>query len=81
MDRFKLEDAITRCGTTTDDLMMLAKRYADHPEPLSEDEMVNAIHGIAAVHELRYAELWEVFKQAYKLDNWAWMRNQVGEEE
>lgn len=81
MDRFKLEDAITKVSITSDDLMLLAKRYADHPEPMSEDDVINAIHGIMAVHELRYAELWEVFKQTFKLDNWAWMRDRVGDEE
>lgn len=81
MDRFKLEDAIMQCWTTKEDLMLLAKRYGDHPEPMTEDEVVNAIHGIAALHELRCDDLFNVFKQTFKLDCWAWMRNQVGEEE
>lgn len=73
MDRFKLEDAIARCGITTDDLMLLSKRYADHPQRMTEDEVINAIHGIAAVHELRYEELFQVFKQTFKLDEYHWM--------
>lgn len=81
MDRFKLEDAIMQCWTTKEDLMLLAKRYADHPQPMTEDQVVNAIHGIASVHELRCDELFEVFKQTFKLDNYKWMRDHIEDAE
>lgn len=77
MDRFKLEDAIMQTWTTKEDLMLLAKRYSDNPKPMTEDEIINAIHGIASVHELRCEELFQVFKQVFKLDEWHWMREET----
>ena len=73
MDRFKLEDAIQQCLQTKDDLMLLARTYGDSPVHMTEDDVVNAIHGIAWVHELRCDDLLNVFKQCFKIDEWAWL--------
>lgn len=60
MDRFKLEDSITSCWGTKDDLDLICERVME--DDLSKDTIVNALAGLAEIHEMRCRRLFEIFE-------------------
>ena len=80
-DRFDLETAILDAWHTKDDLDLFLKGFMDHPDPMSENEVANAILGLMAIHDLRCRQLYEVYKQVFKLDEWGWLKEYEGEDD
>jgi hypothetical protein len=60
-DRFELEQAIMNAWTTTDDITLLAENFSNGT--LSEDEVANALLGLAALHTMRAAKVFDVFSE------------------
>ena len=56
--RFKLEEHIMQCWRTGDDIQLLG----DHADSLTQDELLNAIIGIAGLHEMRMKQLFRTFE-------------------
>ena len=75
MDRIKLEQAIMQCWNTKEDLELFGKRFGDHPETMTEDEVLNVIYGIMAVHEMRCEELFRTYQQVFRLDEYNWLKD------
>ena len=70
-NRFNLEDAISAVRLVEDDLEMLCKYLLDWPnQKLDEDALHNMVFGIQNVAKLRNENLWQVFKQEFKLDEY-----------
>ena len=66
MDRFTLEDDITRVldiDEMLDDLMYL---IGDSPERPTEDDMINTIIGIKSILNIRHSKMWNTFEQLVK---------------
>lgn len=78
-DRFDLEEAIMDAWHTKEDLDLFLKGFMDHPMPMSEDDVANAILGLMTLHDLRCKQLYEVYKQVFKIDNWSWMEQHEGD--
>ncbi len=62
MDRFDLEQAIMAAWHTSDDIELIASMFCDRPEPMSEDELLNLLIGVAHQHNLRSQKLFEIFE-------------------
>ena len=60
-DRFALEQAIMNAWATTDDITLLAENFSGGT--LSEDEVANALLGLAALHAMRAAKVFDVFSE------------------
>lgn len=61
MDRFELEDAIMSCWGTQEDIRLVSERIMED-EDLSQDSLVNALEGIAEMHNMRCKKLFEIFE-------------------
>lgn len=66
-DRFDLESKITDTYHFVDHLNDLS--YAVLEGNLSEDEIANALHGLAVLVKVHSDKLFEIFSQALKLDD------------
>ena len=67
-DRFDLESKITDTYTFVDRLNDLS--YGVLETNLSQDEIADALHGLAIVLKCHTDKLFEVFTQALKLDDY-----------
>lgn len=67
-DRFDLESKITDTYHFVDHLNDLS--YAVLEGNLSEDEIANALHGLAVLVKVHSDKLFEVFSQVFKLDSY-----------
>lgn len=68
MDRFDLENEIMKLHTLVDNLNDIS--YGILECEMSTDEIANAIDGLAVLTEVRLNKLFDVFKQAYNLDQY-----------
>lgn len=66
MDRFELENKITKTSVFADHLRDLSSSILEHD--LSTDEIVNAIEGLAVLIENHEKSLFDTFVQVFKLD-------------
>ena len=62
MDRFDLEESIMDAWRTSDDLDLIIKTMYDN-EPISEDETMNLLMGLSALHNARSKKLFDVYEQ------------------
>lgn len=63
-DRFDFEQQLLRCWGTVEDITLIAQRHMDSPDgPLTEDQLVNLLMGVAALHDARCAQMFEMFEQ------------------
>lgn len=76
-DEVDLEQKIMQIWSTKEDLMLLFRAYGDFPEEMTEDDVLNAILGIASIHELRCQDLFNAYKRQFKLDEWAFLRTEI----
>lgn len=60
MDRFELEDAITACFQTTDDLKLVTGQVLDGEG--APDALANALIGIQELHALRCQKVFDIFE-------------------
>lgn len=61
MDRFDLENDIMSCWNTKEDILLLAESFSE--KNITEDEVQNALIGIASLHELRCQKLINTFEE------------------
>jgi hypothetical protein len=69
MDRFDLEDKITSMHNTIEELNVLAKMVLE--QNMDRDDIANTLYGIKMLHEGRINELFDIFTQVFKLDEYA----------
>lgn len=59
-DRFDLENNIMSCWNTKDDIDLLADAIAN--KSMTQDEIQNALLGIASLHQMRCQKLMDTFE-------------------
>lgn len=69
MNRFKMEDSLINLNKVNDDLKTIARQVVDGT--LDRDDVFSALHGLAIIHEARFAEAWDVFLQTFKLEQYS----------
>ena len=60
MNRFDLEEQITACWNTRDDIDLLYESILE--KDMSKDEIANTLLGISQLHEMRCDRAFETFK-------------------
>jgi hypothetical protein len=65
-----LESAIMLAWQTSEDIDLLFKHYGDHPKPMSEDEVLNALLGIKVLHDMRCEALMDTYCQKMELNQY-----------
>ena len=68
--RIDLESAIMVAWQTSDDINLLFKHYGDHPVPMTEDEVANALLGIKMLHDMRMEALMDTYCQKFELNQY-----------
>ena len=68
--KIDLESAITLAWQTSDDLELLFKHYGDHPVPMSEDEVLNALLGIKTLNDMRMEALMDTYCRKMELNQY-----------
>jgi len=71
MNHTKLEDKVMRVWATSDDLEDFIMQYYEGETRMTEDEVFNVIWGLKELHDIRCKRLFDVFKQVFKLDEYA----------
>jgi hypothetical protein len=69
-NKVDLEGAIMKAWQTSDDLDLLFKHYGDHPVPMTEDEVLNALLGIKVIHDMRMEKLMDTYCRKFELDQY-----------
>lgn len=62
MNRFDLEEKLQQIDSIAEELDLLLYTVGDSPKVASEDELMNMIIGIQALHRSRYEQLWNCFE-------------------
>jgi hypothetical protein len=68
--RIDLEQAIMTAWQTSDDLDLLYKHHGDHPVPMTEDDVANALWGIKVLHDMRMEKLMDTYRRKFELDQY-----------
>ena len=68
--KIDLESAIMLAWQTSDDLELLFKHYGDHPVPMSEDEVLNALLGIKTLNDMRMEALMDTYCRKMELNQY-----------
>ena len=68
--KIDLESAIMLAWQTSEDLELLFKHHGDHPVPMSEDEVSNAILGIKVLHNMRMEALMDTYCKKMELNQY-----------
>jgi hypothetical protein len=68
--RIDLESAIMVAWQTSEDINLLFKHYGDHPKPMTEDEVANALLGLKIMHDMRMEALMDTYCQKFELDQY-----------
>ena len=63
MNRFDLEERMSALHNTSDDIDTVIHAYGDAKVKPTEDDMLNMLIGVKALHEARYQRLWQTFEQ------------------
>jgi len=69
-DKIDLESAIMAAWQTSEDLDLLYKHHGDHPIPMTEDEVGNALWGIKVLHDMRMEKLMDTYSRKFELDQY-----------
>jgi hypothetical protein len=69
MDRFDLENELTNLSKISDDIKTIASQVMDGT--LDRDDVFAALHGLAILHDARYAIAWDIFLQVFKLEEYS----------
>ena len=65
-----LESAIIVAWQTSEDIDLLFRHYGDAPRPMTEDEVMNALLGIKALHDMRCEALMDKYTQKMELNQY-----------
>ena len=66
-----MEDKIMRVWATSDDLEDFITHYYEGTQRMTDDEVFNVVWGIKELHDIRMQQLFEAFKRAFQLDEYA----------
>ena len=66
MDRFDLEEHMSAMSILGDDIDTVIHAYGDAEIKPTEDDMLNMLIGIKALHEARYQRMWQTFEHLIK---------------
>lgn len=69
-DKYDLEQAIMLAWQTSEDLDLLYKHHGDHPVPMTEDEVGNALWGIKILHDMRMEKLMDTYCRKFELNQY-----------
>jgi hypothetical protein len=69
-DNVDLESAVMVAWQTSEDLDLLFKHHGDHPVPMTEDEVGNALWGIKILHDLRMEKLMDAYCRKFELNQY-----------
>jgi hypothetical protein len=67
---FDLEDAIYKAWQTSDDVEVFFKYHGDAEQPMTEDEVANALLGIKALHDMRCWQLMDMLARVFELNQY-----------
>ena len=65
-----LESAIMLAWQTSEDIDLLYKHHGDHPVPMTEDDVANALWGIKVLHDMRMEKLMDTYCRKFELDQY-----------
>jgi len=65
-----LESAIMVAWQTSEDIHLLYKHHGDHPVPMTEDDVANALWGIKVLHDMRMEKLMDTYCRKMELDQY-----------
>ena len=65
-----LESVIMAAWQTSEDLHLLFHHYGDHPVPMTEDEVSNALWGIKVLHDMRMEQLMDTYCRKFELNQY-----------
>jgi hypothetical protein len=65
-----LESAIMLAWQTSEDIDLLYKHHGDHPVPMSDDEVANALLGIKCLHDMRMEALMDTYCRKFELNQY-----------
>jgi hypothetical protein len=68
--KIDLESAIMLAWQTSDDIDLLYKHHGDHPVPMTEDEVSNALWGIKVLHDMRMEKLMDTYCRKMELNEY-----------
>jgi len=68
--KIDLESAIMVAWQTSEDLDLLYKHHGDHPVPMTEDEVGNALWGIKILHDMRMEKLMDTYCRKMELNEY-----------
>jgi hypothetical protein len=68
--KIDLESAIMLAWQTSEDIELLFQHYGDHPTPMTEDEVLNALLGIKTLHDLRCEKLMDTYCRKMELNEY-----------
>jgi len=66
MNRFDLEDSISRMLDIDNELDDIIYKVGDSSERPSEDELLNLLIGVKSLNQARYDRMWMIFEQLIK---------------
>jgi hypothetical protein len=67
---FDLEDAIYKVWQTADDIETLYKYHGDAEQPMTEDEIANALIGLKQMHDMRCWQLMDMSARVFELNQY-----------
>ena len=68
--KIDLESAIMVAWQTSEDIELLYKHHGDHPVPMTEDEVGNALFGIKTLHDMRMENLMDTYCRKMELNQY-----------
>jgi hypothetical protein len=68
--KIDLESAIMAVWQTSEDIKLLYKHHGDHPVPMSDDEVANALLGIECLHNMRMEALMDTYCRKMELNQY-----------
>jgi hypothetical protein len=68
--KIDLESAIMLAWQTSEDIDLLYKHHGDHPVPMTEDDVANALWGIKVLHDMRMEKLMDTYCRKMELNEY-----------
>jgi hypothetical protein len=67
---FDLEDYVYKVWQTADDIETLYKYHGDAEQPMTEDEVANALIGLKQMHDMRCWQLMDMSCRVFELNQY-----------
>ena len=66
-----MEEKIMRVWATSDDIEDFIMHFYEGTNRMSDDDVFNVVWGIKELHDIRVQQLFDAFKRAFHLDEYA----------